>query len=98
MNYHQNQMKLLNSNQMAKLYHGRNYSSWFSIRVCVSFPFLEVSQPYRSSLKDTIGTFLIVDDHQHPVSINDEVELVIRRIYAQDGWIRYGLKAIPLKE
>ena len=48
--------------------------------------------------KGTIGTFLIVDDHQHPVSINDEVELVIRRIYGQDGWIRYGLKAIPLKE
>lgn len=47
--------------------------------------------------KGTIGTFLIVDDHQNPVSINDEVELVIRRIYAQDGWIRYGLKAIPLK-
>ena len=40
------------------------------------------------------GVFLYVDGHEHNVSIDDDVQLVVRRVYAQDGVLRYGRKAI----
>ncbi|MDA0842637.1 MAG: hypothetical protein O3B67_01595 [archaeon] len=39
------------------------------------------------------GVFLLVDDEDCPLDFGIEVELVVRRIYAQDGFIRYGRKA-----
>ena len=38
------------------------------------------------------GVFLMVDDEENDVKIGDAVELVVRRIYAQEGMIRYGLR------
>ena len=100
MNYHQNQSETTQLEPNGKIV------SWTKTTAAGSPSEFAFRSPILGGLttvliqfeKGTIGTFLIVDDHQHPVSINDEVELVIRRIYAQDGWIRYGLKAIPLKE
>ena len=40
------------------------------------------------------GVFLHVDGHANDVSIDDVVQLVVRRVYAQDGVLRYGRKAI----
>lgn len=40
------------------------------------------------------GVFLHADGHPSEVAIDDEVNLVVRRIYAQDGMLRYGRKAI----
>jgi uncharacterized OB-fold protein len=34
----------------------------------------------------------MVDDEENDVKIGDAVELVVRRIYAQEGMIRYGLR------
>lgn len=100
MNYHQNQSETTQLEPNGKIV------SWTKTTAAGSPSEFAFRSPILGGLttvliqfeKGTIGTFLIVDDHQHPVSINDEVELVIRRIYGQDGWIRYGLKAIPLKE
>ena len=39
------------------------------------------------------GVFLVVDDEEPEISMDQEMELVVRRIYAQEGIIRYGLKA-----
>ena len=39
------------------------------------------------------GVFLMVDDEDNNPQIGDSVELVVRRIYAQEQFIRYGLKA-----
>jgi uncharacterized OB-fold protein len=39
------------------------------------------------------GVFLMVDDEEGKLEIGDSMELVLRRIYAQEGFIRYGLKA-----
>ena len=41
------------------------------------------------------GVFLVADDEQYEPSIGDQVTFVVRRIYAQEGLIRYGMKAIP---
>ena len=38
--------------------------------------------------------FLYADGHPNEVSIDDNVQLVVRRVYAQDGVLRYGRKAI----
>ncbi|MED5308266.1 MAG: ACP synthase, partial [Candidatus Thermoplasmatota archaeon] len=40
------------------------------------------------------GVFLLVDDQNLTPQIDDSVELVVRRLYAQEGVIRYGAKAI----
>ena len=46
-------------------------------------------------LKDgPTGVFLLADDEGSMPEIGGSVELVIRRIYAQDGLIRHGLKAL----
>ena len=34
----------------------------------------------------------MVDDEENEVAIGETVELVVRRIYAQEGMIRYGLR------
>ncbi len=39
------------------------------------------------------GVFLMVDDEEPELDFDLDVELVVRRIYAQDGFIRYGRKA-----
>ena len=41
------------------------------------------------------GVFLVADDEQYEPVIGDEVTFVVRRIYAQEGLIRYGMKAVP---
>lgn len=41
------------------------------------------------------GVFLVADDAEYDPSIGDQVSFVVRRIYAQEGLIRYGMKAIP---
>lgn len=41
------------------------------------------------------GVFLVCDDVDYSPTIGDQVEFGVRRIYAQEGLIRYGLKAIP---
>ena len=40
------------------------------------------------------GVFLYADGHPNEVSIDDEVRLIVRRVYAQDGVLRYGRKAV----
>ena len=40
------------------------------------------------------GVFLLVDDDATNPEIGASVDLVVRRLYAQEGLIRYGLKAI----
>ena len=46
-------------------------------------------------LKDgPTGVFLLADDESNIPEIGSNVELAIRRIYAQDGLIRHGLKAL----
>lgn len=42
------------------------------------------------------GVFLVCDDVDYSPSIGDDVEFSVRRIYAQEGVIRYGLKAYPM--
>ena len=42
------------------------------------------------------GVFLYADGHPNDVNIDDEVRLIVRRVYAQDGVLRYGRKAIRL--
>ena len=42
------------------------------------------------------GVFLHADGHHADVDIDDEVRLVVRRVYAQDGTLRYGRKALLL--
>ncbi len=41
------------------------------------------------------GVFLVCDDVDYSPKIGDDVEFSVRRIYAQEGVIRYGLKAYP---
>ena len=40
------------------------------------------------------GVFLLADDEVNEPKIGDSVNLVVRRIYAQEGIMRYGTKAI----
>ena len=42
---------------------------------------------------NTSGVFLMVDDEELELDFDLNIELVVRRIYAQDGFIRYGRKA-----
>ena len=44
------------------------------------------------------GVFLIADDEQYQPKIGDQVSFVVRRIYAQEGLIRYGMKAVPVEK
>ena len=39
------------------------------------------------------GVFLTVDDESPELAMDIRMELVFRRLYAQEGFIRYGLKA-----
>jgi uncharacterized OB-fold protein len=39
------------------------------------------------------GVFLVVDDEDATLEMDAPIELVLRRVYAQEGFIRYGLKA-----
>ena len=39
------------------------------------------------------GVFLTVDDEDAVLEMDARMELVVRRLYAQEGFIRYGLKA-----
>jgi hypothetical protein len=39
------------------------------------------------------GVFLTVDDEDSLFEMEASMELVFRRLYAQEGFIRYGLKA-----
>tara|TARA_B100000459_G_C8596578_1_gene210015 strand:- start:2229 stop:3074 length:846 start_codon:yes stop_codon:yes gene_type:complete len=41
------------------------------------------------------GVFLVCDDVDYSPQIGDVVEFSVRRIYGQEGIIRYGLKALP---
>lgn len=64
--------------------------SEFSIRA----PLLGGISTVLLRLKDgPSGVFLVVDDEEPELSMELEMELVVRRIYAQEGIIRYGLKA-----
>ena len=40
------------------------------------------------------GVFLVVDDNDDEILIGANVKLVLRKIYAQNNVVRYGLKAI----
>ena len=39
------------------------------------------------------GVFLMVDDEDAVLAMDAQMELVFRRLYAQEGFVRYGLKA-----
>jgi uncharacterized OB-fold protein len=39
------------------------------------------------------GVFLMVDDEDAVLAMDVQMELVFRRLYAQEGFVRYGLKA-----
>lgn len=41
------------------------------------------------------GVFLVTDDVDYSPKIGDTVHFAVRRIYAQEGMMRYGLKAFP---
>ena len=43
------------------------------------------------------GVFLVCDDEDYSPNIGDSIEFGVRRIYAQEGYIRYGMKAIPIR-
>jgi len=44
------------------------------------------------------GVFLLVDDEDDNPKIGDKVQFAIRRIYAQEGYIRYGLKCQIIRD
>ena len=44
------------------------------------------------------GVFLLVDDEENNPNIGDKVQFAIRRIYAQEGYIRYGLKCQIIRD
>jgi len=44
------------------------------------------------------GVFLVTDDVDYSPVIGDIVHFAVRKIYAQEGIIRYGLKAIPVRQ
>ena len=44
------------------------------------------------------GVFLLVDDEENNPKIGDKVQFAIRRIYAQEGYIRYGLKCQIIRD
>ena len=44
------------------------------------------------------GVFLLVDDEDDNPKIGDQVQFAIRRIYAQEGYIRYGLKCQIIRD
>ncbi len=44
------------------------------------------------------GVFLICDDEDYTPKIGDSIGFTVRRIYAQEGFIRYGMKAIPIRD
>jgi len=44
------------------------------------------------------GVFLLVDDEDNDPKIGDQVQFAIRRIYAQEGYIRYGLKCQIIRD
>ena len=44
------------------------------------------------------GVFLLVDDEDNNPKIGDQVQFAIRRIYAQEAYIRYGLKCQIIRE
>ena len=44
------------------------------------------------------GVFLLVDDEDNNPKIGDRVQFAIRRIYAQEAFIRYGLKCQIIKD
>ncbi|MDE0558062.1 MAG: hypothetical protein OSB30_06285 [Candidatus Poseidoniaceae archaeon] len=44
------------------------------------------------------GVFLLVDDEDNNPKIGDQVQFTIRRIYAQEAFIRYGLKCQIIKD
>ena len=44
------------------------------------------------------GVFLLVDDEENNPKIGDKVQFAIRMIYAQEGYIRYGLKCQIIRD
>lgn len=44
------------------------------------------------------GVFLLVDDEDNNPKIGDQVQFAIRRIYAQEAFIRYGLKCQIIRD
>jgi len=44
------------------------------------------------------GVFLLVDDEDNNPKIGDQVQFAIRRIYAQESYIRYGLKCQIIRD
>lgn len=65
--------------------------SEFSIRA----PILDGISTVLVSLNDgPNGVFLVADDNVGNVGIGTVVDLVLRKIYAQDNYVKYGLKAI----
>ena len=44
------------------------------------------------------GVFLLVDDEENNPKIGDQVQFAIRRIYAQEAYIRYGLKCQIIRD
>ena len=44
------------------------------------------------------GVFLTVDDEEPTLNFGLPMELVLRRIYAQEGFVRYGLKARAIQD
>ena len=64
--------------------------SEFSLRA----PILEgISTVFVRLIDGPCGVFLIADDEDELPQIGGKVGFAIRRLYAQDGMIRYGLKA-----
>jgi len=65
--------------------------SEFSLRA----PILEgISTVFVRLIDGPCGVFLIADDEGELPRIGGKVGFAIRRLYAQDGMIRYGLKAV----
>ena len=65
--------------------------SEFSLRA----PILEgISTVFVRLIDGPCGVFLIADDEDNLPQIGGDVNFAIRRLYAQDGMIRYGLKAL----
>ena len=63
--------------------------SEFAIRA----PFWAASQlSWFETTDGPNGVFLLVDDEINNPQIGASVELVVRRLYAQEGLMRYGLK------
>ena len=94
----------VNGNGVHKLTPNGHVLSWTTLSAAGSPSEFSLRAPLLGGVSTVLleltdgpnGVFLIVDDEEPELSMDAPMELVVRRIYAQEGFIRYGLKARPM--